>query len=177
MGKGGVFRGFQGVHAPPNSFVGQQIALQQQQAAAKAAADAAAAEQLKAQQQKEYQGRLAGAENAATAGSQQAQAQLNSTNQARQSIDESEIQAASTGGGSGIGSGYNLAGAKSAALAGLGVGGGSGAGMAQSAQNTVAQTPNTNSAQQAARASSNLTGNSANQFTMPQTSGIIFGGS
>jgi hypothetical protein len=150
--------------------------LATQQAAARAAEAARVAEQKRVDNQN-YQTAITSAQNQALQGTQAAQQQIAGLNAAQQATDAQAMQPISPAiGGS---ASYSIGNAKQAALGAVGAGGGTTGIAPTSTLNQVADTTNTGAARSAMAAQQrpvNVTGSGVNQFTLPATSGITFGG-
>jgi hypothetical protein len=165
-----------------NNDYAQQQAQQQaqmlaaQQAAARAAEAARVAEKQRVDNQN-YQTAITSAQNQALQGTQVAQQQIAGLNAAQQATDAQAMQpiAPAIGGSAS----YSIGNAKQAALGAVGAGGGTTGIAPTSTLNQVADTTNTGAARSAMAAQQrpvNVTGSGVNQFTLPATSGITFGG-
>jgi hypothetical protein len=154
----------------------QQQAQQAQQAMLAAQQAAAAAEKQRVDNQN-YQTAITSAQNQALQGTQVAQQQIAGLNAAQQATDAQAMQpiAPAIGGSAS----YSIGNAKQAALGAVGAGGGTTGIAPTSTINQVADTTNTGAARSAMAAQQrpvNVTGSGVNQFTLPATSGITFGG-
>lgn len=155
----------------------QQAQMQAMIAAQQAAAQAAAAAEKKRVDGVNYQNAITSAQNQAQQGTQVAQQQIQGINAAQQATDAQTAAPISPTIGSSTG--YSIGNAKQAALGAVGAGGGTTGVAPTSTINQVADTTNTGAARSAMAAQQrpvNATGAGVNQFTLPATGGITFGG-